>query len=147
VISVADVLKAIADDKSVALFNTIALYNGESEIFISKLKLTRKQFYSRLHVMQSVGLVKREKGRYSLTLLGKILYQAQELIGKGVSCYWNLKAIDSIRTSDNDRVPEEQFLRIIDNLVSDQEIKDILLKPSKELLEGEVLPNIRSRMK
>ena len=97
--------------------------------------------------MQSVGLVKREKGRYSLTLLGKILYHAQELIGKGVSCYWNLKAIDSIRTSDNDQVPEEQFLRIIDNLVSDQEIKDILLKPSKELLEGEVLPNIRSRMK
>jgi hypothetical protein len=43
------VLKTIADDKSLVLFNTIALSNGDIDIYISAPKLTRKQYYSRTH--------------------------------------------------------------------------------------------------
>ena len=42
--TVTDVLKTIADDKSLVLFNTIALSNGDTDICLSTLGLTRKQY-------------------------------------------------------------------------------------------------------
>ena len=77
-----DVLKTIADDKSLVLFNTIALSNCDSDSCISALKLTRKQYYSRLSALLKAGLVKRERGKYSLTTFGVIVYHTQEIIGK-----------------------------------------------------------------
>jgi hypothetical protein len=44
--AVADVLKTIAEDKSLVLFNTIALSNSDTDILISTLHLTRKQYYA-----------------------------------------------------------------------------------------------------
>jgi hypothetical protein len=42
--SSADVLTSISNDKSLAIFNTIALTGGDSSILISKINLTRKQY-------------------------------------------------------------------------------------------------------
>jgi predicted transcriptional regulator len=130
--TVVDVLKTIADDKSLVFFNTIALSNGDSDIFISTLDLTRKQYYSRLSALLKAGLVKRERGKYSLTTFGIILYHTQEIIGKAVDQYWKLKAIDSIRAFGNREYPQEQFHTIVDKLIANQEIKYILLKHFKE---------------
>jgi predicted transcriptional regulator len=127
--SVVDLLKTIADDKSLLLFTTIALSNGENDIFLNTSGLTRKQYYSRLSTMLKAGVVKRERGKYSLTTSGIILYHAQELIGKTVNQYWKLKAIDSITGSDE--LPQEQFHVIIDKLIANQEIKNILIKHFK----------------
>ncbi|MGA9150704.1 MAG: hypothetical protein WBZ36_09005 [Candidatus Nitrosopolaris sp.] len=121
-----DLVKTIADDKSLELFNTIA--KGDSDIRINALELTRKQYYSRLSAFLKAGVVKRVRGKYSLTTCGAILYHAQELIGKAVNQTSELKAIDSIRVSGNDDFPQEQFYVIIDKLIPNQEIKNILLK-------------------
>jgi type II secretory pathway component PulC len=56
IMTVMDVLKTIADDKSLVLFNTIALSNGDIDICLSTLELTRKQYYSRLSVSLKTGL-------------------------------------------------------------------------------------------
>jgi predicted transcriptional regulator len=130
--TVADVLRTIADYKSLVLFNTIALSNGDSDIFISKLGLTRKQYYSRLSPLLTAGLVKRERGKYSLTTFGIILYHTQETIGKALNQYWKLKAIDSIKVSSNGEMPQEQFYRMIDTLIANEEIKHIILKRIRE---------------
>lgn len=124
--TVADVLKTIADGKSLVLFNNIALSNSDSELLMSTLALTRKQYYSRLSAFINAGIVKRERGKYSLTTFGKVLHHAQEIIGKAFNEYWQLKAIDSIRASGNE-VPQEQFHRIIGTLIVNQQIKDILM--------------------
>jgi len=42
--TVTDILKTIADDKSLVLFNTIGLSNGDIDICLSALELTRKQY-------------------------------------------------------------------------------------------------------
>ena len=83
-----DLLKTIADDKSLALFNTIT--KGDSDICIHALEFTRKQSYSRLSALLKAGLVRRVSGRYSLTACGVILYHAQELIGKAVNQFLEL---------------------------------------------------------
>jgi hypothetical protein len=127
-----DVLKTIADDKSLALFNTIAVSNGDSDLYLGALKLTRKQYYSRLAALLKAGLVKREMGNYSLTTFGILVYHTQETIGRAVDQYWKFKAIDSIRASGNGELPQEQVHIIIDKLIANQEIKNILIKQIKE---------------
>jgi hypothetical protein len=137
-IVVADVLKTIADDKSLVLFNTIALSNSDSDILISTLHLTRKQYYARLSALLKAGLVKREMAKYYLTTFGMILYHAQEIIGKALNEYWKLKAIDSINVTCNGELPLDQFHRIIDKLITNQEIKDILLQIKEKSPKSEV---------
>ena len=128
--AVAHVLKTIADDKSLVLLNTIALSNGDSDNRIRTLHLTRKQYYARLSALLKAGLVKREMAKYYLTTFGLILYHAQEIIGNALNQHWKLKAIDSINVTCRDELP--QFHKIIDTLITNQEIKNILLQQIKE---------------
>ncbi|HVD08302.1 MAG TPA: hypothetical protein VNB67_07645 [Nitrososphaeraceae archaeon] len=65
--SSADVLTSISNDKSLAIFNTIALTGGDSSILISKINLTRKQYYSRLNSLTRSGLIRKEKRKHFLT--------------------------------------------------------------------------------
>ena len=63
------------------------------------MNLTKKQYYSRLSGLMDAGLIRRLKGMYSLTLVGKIVYDAHLNIGRALSYYWKLKAIESIDMS------------------------------------------------
>jgi hypothetical protein len=123
-VSVSDTLSAISDDKSLVLFNTIALASGDTSILISRLNLTRKQYYSRLSDLINAGLVRRMNGKYFVTSFGKVVYKAQELIGMGVQCSSKLQAIDSVESSE---FPAAEFSKIIDTLISNSEIREILV--------------------
>jgi hypothetical protein len=125
-ISIADVLDTISDDKSLVLFNTIALSNSDgSDILISKLKLTRKQYYSRISKLVKVDLVVRRNGKYFLTSLGKIVYDAQKIIGNAVGDYWKLKAVDTLKITD--QMPKEEYNKIINALIENEKIKEGLI--------------------
>jgi predicted transcriptional regulator len=71
---VTDILKAISDEKSLELFRTVAYTKLYSDIIVSKTKLTGKQYYSRMYRLMNVGLIKREEGKYTLTVFGRIIY-------------------------------------------------------------------------
>jgi predicted transcriptional regulator len=129
-ISIVDILKSISDDKGLILFNTIALANGESEIQIRKMGLTSKQFYSRISKLTKADLIKRKYGRYSLTVLGRVVYEAHTTIGKALMCYWKLKAIESIETSPSIKLPKDDLAKLVDTLIDNQQIKDILRNTS-----------------
>ena len=131
-----DILKTLSDYKALVLFNTIALANGESEIQIRKMGLTTKQYYSRISKMINANLIRRKNGRYSMTLLGKIVYEAHMTIGKALNYYWKLQALDSIQTSSTAGLPKEEISKLVDTLIDDYQIKDILLKillPAEDL--------------
>jgi hypothetical protein len=53
--SIADVLKKISDDKTVNLFNSIAVSNGDRYIPLREMNLTTKQYYSRLSGLMAAG--------------------------------------------------------------------------------------------
>ena len=124
-VSVSDILSAISDDKSLVLFNTIAIASGDSTILISRLNLTRKQYYSRMFDLINAGLVKRMNGKYFVTSFGKVVYKAQELIGMAVQYSSKLKAIDSV---ESPQFPAAELSKIIDTLISNSEIKEILVR-------------------
>ena len=125
-VSIANILKAIADDKSLILFNTIAIAGGDSDILITRLGVTRKQFYSRMSALQKTGLISRKNRQYVLTSLGLIVYDSQLMIGKATNAYWKLKAIDSLETEH--KLPADERNKIINTLVDNQDIIKILVK-------------------
>jgi hypothetical protein len=129
--SVADVLKKISDDKTLTLFNSIAVSNGDKYIHLREMSLTPKQYYSRLSGLMAAGLIRRKNGKYSLSLIGKIVYDVQINIGKALSYYWKLKAIESIEmSSPGARLPKEELIQLINALIDNHFIKDFLIKKS-----------------
>ena len=123
----AAIINAISDVQSLDLFKAIAHTNADSDILTKKAKLTRKQYYSRMSRMTKVGLIQRKNGKYSLTSLGKVTYQAQTLIENALTDYWKLKAIDSLDSSTSTGLPQEEHDKILHTLIDDQQIKQILL--------------------
>jgi uncharacterized protein YbaP (TraB family) len=128
--SIASILKKISDDKALILFNHIAVSDGERYIPLREMNLTTKQYYSRISGLLSVGLIKRHKGKYFLTLLGKVVYDCQLTIGKALTYHWKLKAIESIEISASVKsgLPEGELAKLIDTLIDNHHIKDILTK-------------------
>ena len=102
-ISPVDVLGAIADDKSLLLFVAIASSDSEADTdtLVTRLHITKKQYYSRIGKLTRNKLVYRTSGRYFPTSLGKIVYETQTIIGKAVADYWKLKAVDGLENSDS----------------------------------------------
>jgi hypothetical protein len=127
--SITSILKKISDDKALVLFNSIAVStDNERLIPLREMNLSTKQYYSRISGLVDVGLIKRHKGRYSLTMLGHVVYDTQMTIGKTLAYYWKLKAIESIETSTPSGLPYEEKTQLIDALIDNHQIKDILMK-------------------
>ena len=124
----AAVLKTIADDKSLELFSIVALEKIDSRNLKSKMRVTRKQYYSRLSKMTKAGLVRRKNGKYILTTFGKVVYESKVTIENALNNYWKLKAIDSLETSNE--VPKEEQQKLIETLLDNEEIRGILVKAS-----------------
>ena len=128
--SITSILKKISDDKALTLFNSIAVSNGDKYIPLKEMNLTTKQYYSRVSGMLNAGLIKRHKGKYFLTLLGKVVYDCQLTIGKALTYHWKLKAIESIEMSASAKsgLPDGELAQLIDTLIDNHQIKDILMK-------------------
>jgi hypothetical protein len=96
-----------------------------ADMLIRKTKLIRKQYYSRMSKLIKSGLIKRKQGKHTLTAFGKVVYDAQMKIENAANNYWILKAIDSLEDSDD--LPSEERKKLIDQLIDNQEIKDIVI--------------------
>jgi hypothetical protein len=129
--SITSILKKISDDKALVLFNSIAVSsptNNDRYIPLKEMNLSTKQYYSRVSGLTDAGLIKRHKGKYSLTLLGKVVYDSQMIIGKTLVYYWKLKALESIEMSSGTILPEGELAQLIKALIDNHQIKDILMK-------------------
>jgi predicted transcriptional regulator len=128
--SVAKIMRAISDGMALDLYKSIANSNGATGEFLqSKIKISRKQYYSRLSNMAKAGLIKRKHGRYSLTTFGRVVYDSERSIENAYNIFWKLKAIDSIGVSNE--LPKEEYSKIVEALIDNYDIKDILVKSDR----------------
>jgi hypothetical protein len=133
-LSFTDVLSSICDEKALSIFKAVALSeNDYTSILITKLKLTRKQYYSNMERLIEVHIVRRINGKYSLTSFGKVIFSMLLKIETAIKFYWKFKAIDTVMmaSAGNNELPIEECDRIIDSLIDNQEIKDILVSNKK----------------
>jgi predicted transcriptional regulator len=129
---IANIINAISDNNALVLFKAIAIGSYQTDALISKVKLTKKQYYMRLSRLMKVGLIKRKKGRYILTSLGKVVFYCEKLMETALTdYYWKFKVIDVIETDD--KIQMEDCAKVIDKLIDNKEIKDIILSEKKEV--------------
>jgi len=126
-ISKAGILDALSDKEMLKILDVIASCDSKSDILITRLNLTRKQYYSRMSSLVHAGLAKRDKGRYFLTSFGKVIHNAQASfetsIDDALKNYWALKALDSLHMSYGQ---EGEWESIVSLLVRSEEIKNSL---------------------
>jgi hypothetical protein len=126
-VKLSDVLDAISDDDALELLKLVAITGGcSSEVLRSKMTITRKQYYSRLFKLTRCGAIKKTDNAYTLTMLGKALYDAQAAIESALGNYWKIRAVDSIEVVDG--IPIEEQNKLIETLLGDQRIKNVLIK-------------------
>jgi hypothetical protein len=125
---IAGIIKRISDDKTWLIFNTIFLANGDSsETLRTGLKLTKKQYYSRISRLIKAGMVKRQKRKYFVTAFCTVIFDSRGLLGTAIKNYWKLKAIHSLGVADDSKMPKEQRNKIIEELIDNRQLKDISL--------------------
>jgi len=118
------ILKAIANDLSYLLFKTIALNKGQMKL--RKTGPSKKQYYTGLSALKKAGLIKKKSGEYIITAFGKIIYCIQLMIEEAFENRWKLMVVDSFETED--AVPEEEFVKFIDALIQNKQIKEFLMR-------------------
>jgi hypothetical protein len=128
--SITSILRKVSDDKTLVLFNSIAVSstNNDRYIPLKEMNLSTKQYYSRIAGLLDAGIIKRHKGKYFLTMLGKVVYESQMIIGKTLAYYWKLKAIESLDISTTSGPLSEEMTQLINALIDNHQIKDILMK-------------------
>ena len=121
------ILDAISEKRGSDIFKSIALATSNTDILITELNLTRKQYYSRMSNLVKAGLVKRQNGRYLLTSFGKVISSAylnlEAKIDIALDNYWKLKAIDSVELT-----PQQERNKVISVLIDNQEIQRVLIE-------------------
>jgi len=125
-ISVAEIFDAICDPKSLKLFEAIYLKGLNSEDLSVQLKLSRKEFYSRMSRLTKLGIVKRKNKKHFLTAFGKVVYDGHITIKKAAENDYKLRAIDSMNLSSD--ITKYERSKLIDSLLDDKKIKEILLR-------------------
>ncbi len=120
-----DIFAVLSDTITVRMLNLAATGFRARGGYWKKLKITKKQYSSRLHKLVELGLIHKRNGVYMLTALGQILDQVMlKIANEVVTNYWKLKAIDSF----SKEVPAEEKRKIIDSILSDTVIKEYLVK-------------------
>jgi predicted transcriptional regulator len=122
------ILQAIADDKSLEIFCSIAKGEAKSAKIKRTRGLSKKQFYWRTRQMMKSGLITRKKGVFSLTAFGMVVYGAEVEIEKALKNFWKLKAIDSIQSSGE--LGEQDCAKLIRTILNDEKIENILVPNS-----------------
>lgn len=136
--SVASIFKTISDAVSMELFKNISETGNDSADLMSKTKLSRRQYYSRLSNFTRSGMVVRKNGQNHRTTFGRVVYHALMTVEKAYVNYYNLKAIDSIGLYGS--IPREEHNKIIDALITDQDIRKILFSVNdRAVKENELL--------
>jgi hypothetical protein len=126
---VAQVFESLSDNVSLELFTTIAHESINSVVLRNKIKITRKQYYSRLSKMMKAGLIKRSSGKLVLTAFGKIVNEVQTTVQNASKNQWKLRAIDSIELSDE--LPKEERKKLLESLIDNRQIREILAGDEK----------------
>jgi predicted transcriptional regulator len=131
--TIQDILSAISDDKSLAIFRVIAEQDTsgvESHIISRDLQLTRRKYYRRLAHLMRNGLIIRKDGsrKYILSSLGKVVYSNLLSIQYIVDNIWKFKAIDAIEVCDDEIYKDIGKISngLVDTLVHKEYIKAIL---------------------
>lgn len=143
-ISITNVLRTLSDQKTQTLLNAVIESEAaQSQLLLVQLGLSRRQYYNRITNLVAAGLIRRQRGQYRLSSFGKVIHSLQKIAERTVNNYWKFEAIDSIRMSDNSNLAQIDYMKIVDILLDDVEIKDIYLHD--DIISNKIRPQENDR--
>jgi hypothetical protein len=123
-----DVFRSIADDKSLALLNIIALSDPKGVSLGRKTHFSTREYYSRINKLANYGLIRRRHGGYYLTPLGRVVYATELKIGRAVNNFWQLKALDYFEEINEVKGNErDSHTNVVSSLIRDEKKKELFL--------------------
>jgi hypothetical protein len=72
--------------------------------------------------------VTRKNRKYSLSSLGKVVYELQITAQNALNNYWNLRAIDNF-----DGISEHEQKNVIENFIVDENLRELLTKKCSDI--------------
>jgi hypothetical protein len=135
-LSIETVFSALSNNKSMSLFNIIGIMSSNAsagqptgEILISRVNLTRKQYYTRIKQLRDAGLIARKSTKFVLTSFGSVVYETHKTIGIAIQNRWRLQAIDILEnTLITHGMPTEKRYELINALLGNcDKLREILL--------------------
>ncbi|HEX2406444.1 MAG TPA: hypothetical protein VHJ38_04460 [Nitrososphaeraceae archaeon] len=120
-----EVLKLLINENTLKILSQLTGNNNDRDgntLSITKIDLTRKQFYTKLNELITKGFIKKEKGKYYLTTFGKIVYdltsEYKNKLGIVIEDYWKFKAIDLL--DKRHKIIEYLFKQIVNPQINPQ---------------------------
>lgn len=127
-VSMRNVFRVLSDQQTERLFKAIIdSKDAESQILILESGLSKRQYYDRIKNLLKSGLIWRQKGRYELSSFGKVIFSLYKIAEKTSKIYWKLDAIDNIKMSEKSHLAEFDYMKIVDVLLNEIEIREISL--------------------
>ena len=96
------------------------------------LELTKKQLYFRIKKLGKTGLVKRQNGKISTTILGNSVINAMRPVHHALRIHIQFKAIDTFALSGGNSRREINLL--IDTMIEDGAIRKMIRVPDRSLV-------------
>jgi hypothetical protein len=148
-LSVETVFSAISDNKSLSLFNIIANMSSHAsdgqptpEILLSRMNMTRKQYYSHINQLRNAGLITKKSTKIVLTSLGRVVYETHKTIGVAIQNRWRLQAIDLLEnTLITHEMPTEERRELINTLLGNCDKLREIFCPSTAVLNKSICVN------
>jgi len=128
-ITLLDIFRVLSKQKNLLVFRTIAAEGVIDREMIEKLmKINRRDRSTSLSELFKIDLIRRKSGKYSLTSLGKLIYELQNRVENMLSLSHTLKVVDS--TED---FSDKHRNEIINCIITDEYTKDLLMQYNRGL--------------
>jgi len=122
--SAEQVFATLADRHSINIVKMAYLgLKGSSMSY--KGNISKKQFYARLKRLRDIGIIEKRNSVYRTTTLGSLIYNGQiKALEDILANYWNLKAVDVLKSRQDFPLPEKE--KLIEEMIQNTSLKGIV---------------------
>ena len=121
--SIEQVFASLADRHSLNIVK-MAYFGLKSSSISYKGNISKKQFYSRLKRLRDIGIIEKRNSVYRTTTFGSLIYNGQIKPFEDIMAnYWNLKAVDVLKSREDFPLPEKE--KLIEEMIQNTSLKSI----------------------
>jgi predicted transcriptional regulator len=122
--SMEQVFATLADRHSLNIVK-MAYFGLKGSSMSYKGNISKKQFYARLKRLRDIGVIEKRNSVYKTTTFGSLIYNGQiKALEDIIANYWNLKAVDVLKSRQDFPLNEKE--KLIEEMIQNSSLKSIV---------------------
>src|SRR5215212_3861074 len=122
--SMEQVFATLADRHSLNIVK-MAYFGLKGSSMSYKGNISKKQFYARLKRLREIGVIEKRNSIYETTTFGSLIYNGQiKALEDIIANYWNLKAVDVLKSRQDFPLNEKE--KLIEEMIQNSSLKSIV---------------------